>query len=210
MKAIKDHIWVSYPKTYKDEIKQGGLVLWKDTSYKPEWNVIQHGTVVQPSQGISMFENKNIIDESQVGDKIYFNYAIPSSGDEFHGEGDGRCMRVPLWAIYCIVRDGQIIPFGSHVFTKAIYEEHEEFEVDGKTVRGRVRNGLVVSVDVTHDKRYTRVVHIGTPLEGEEDLGIVKDEVVVMESECDNEIEIEGQKFFVMKQENILCSISKP
>lgn len=209
MKPIKDHVWVEYPQTYKDEARHGNLVLWKDTSYKPEWNVIQHGTVVQPSQGSIMLENRGIIDETQIGDRIYFNYAIPEAGDEFYEENGKRYMRVPLWAIYCAVREGRIIPIGSHVLTKAIYEEHEEVVVDGKTIRARVTNGLVTGIDVTHDKRFTRIAHIGTPLKGGVDLGLKGGEKVMMESNCDNELEIEGHKYFVMKQENILCTISE-
>lgn len=209
MKPIKDHVWVDYPKTYKDEIQHGNLVIWKDTSYKPEWNVIQHGIVVQPSLGISMIENTGIIDHTQTGDKIYFNYAIPEAGDEFYEENGKRYMRVPLWAIYCSVRNGEIIPIGSHVLTKAIYEEHEEVEVDGKLIRARVKNGLVTGIDVTHDKRFTKIAYIGTPLSGMDELFVQSGDVVMMESNCDNELEIEGEKYFVMKQENILCTISK-
>lgn len=204
MKPIKDHVWVEYPKTYKDEARHGNLVIWKDTSYKPEWNVIQHGTVVQPSKGKSMIENTGITDLTEAGDRIYFNYAIPDAGDEFHEENGKRYMRVPLWAIYCTVRNGNIIPMGSYVLTKPIYEEHEEVEVDGKTIRARVKNGLVVGVDVTHDKRFTKIAHIGIPLEGRDVLDTKSGDVVMMESNCDNELEIEGEKYFVMKQENIL------
>jgi co-chaperonin GroES (HSP10) len=209
MKPIKDHIWVEYPKTYKDEARHGSLVIWKDTSYKPEWNVIQYGKVVQPSIGSSMFENRGIIDETQPGDKIYFNYSIPEAGDEFYEEGGVRYMRVPLWAVYCTVRERRIIPIGSYVLTKAIYEEHEEVEVGGKLIRARVANGLVTGIDVTHDKRFTKVSHIGMPLEGIDELRVEPGDTVMMESNCDNELEIEGEKYFVMKQENILCTISK-
>lgn len=204
MKPIKDHVWVEYPKTYKDEINHGSLVIWKDTSYKPEWNVIQHGTVVQPSNGKTMIENRNIIDETQIGDRIYFSYSIPEAGDEFHEEEGERYMRVPLWAIYCTVRNGKIMPMGSCVLTKPIYEDHEEVEVGGKIIRARMKNGLVTGIDITHDKRFTKIAHIGMPLEGEPELGIKSGDTVMMESDCDNELEIEGEKYFVMKQENIL------
>jgi co-chaperonin GroES (HSP10) len=204
MKQIKDHVWVVYPKTYQEEAKQGDLILWKDVSYKPEWNVIQHGKVIQTSLGSSMIENRGIIDETQIEDTIYFNYAIPEAGDEFYTEDDVRYMRVPLWAIYCSIRKGRIIPIGSHVLTKPIYDEHEEIEIEGKKIKAKIQNGLVVSTKVEHDKRFTKIAYIGTPLEGGEFLGLNSGDIVMMDTHCDNEIEIEGEKFFIMKQENIL------
>jgi co-chaperonin GroES (HSP10) len=204
MNPIKDHVWVLYPKTYNEEVKQGDLVIWKDVSYKPEWNVIQHGVVIQTSSGVSMIENTGIIDETQIGDTIYFNYSIPEAGDEFHIDNGVRYMRVPLWAIYCSVRNKRIIPIGSHVLTKPIYEDHEEIEIEGKKIKAKIHNGLVVTTKIDHDKRFTKIAYIGTPLEGCEFLNLNYGDVVMMETHCDNEIEIEGEKFFIMKQENIL------
>jgi hypothetical protein len=58
-------------KLYTDEIiLSGGLKLYFDPSFKPEWNVTVTGTIAAvPREGLAGFK---------IGDKVYFSYQVVS------------------------------------------------------------------------------------------------------------------------------------
>lgn len=189
MKA-KGFYFIEYPKHYNNELEVAGKLIYKDTSIKPEWAIIQYGNVVS-----------SLNPEVKEGDRIYFNYIV-AHGDEELLHVDGKqYLRVPEEMAYCKVVDGVITPLGGHVLCKAVYDDGvEEIKVDGKNIQAKLKGNLVVQLDFKHDERITTIAHIG-----ENDLGVKPGDTVVMDSHCDNKNEIEGVEYFVMHQENILC-----
>jgi len=198
------HTWVEYPKMFKDTIEtKTGLILAKVNDYKPEWNAILHGIVFTPPS------KTKIRQEIFPGDKIYFHYL---SADEqemmIHPENGRKMLRVPESSIFCIVRNGEIIPFGGHVLAKPIYSEDiKEIDVDGKKIMARVSDsGLVTSTEVSYIKNSSKVCYIGDSLNGE-DLGVKAGDTVVMEINSHKEYEIEGENYHIYEQTDMLCTI---
>jgi co-chaperonin GroES (HSP10) len=199
------HAWVEYPKMFEETIEtRSGLILAKVNDYKPEWHAILHGEVYSPPT------KTNIKQEILPGDKIYFHYLAADSEEMMTSPDNGRKMlRVPESSIFCIVRNGEIIPYGGHVFAKPVYSDDiQEVDVDGKKIMARVSNsGLVTSTQVSFIKNSTIVKHIGPPLHGD-DLGVVPGDMVFMEPNSHKEYEVEGEKYHIFEQSDILCIIS--
>jgi co-chaperonin GroES (HSP10) len=199
------HVWVEYPKMFEDTIEtKTGLILSKVNDYKPEWHAILHGMVFTPPT------KTKIKQEILPGDKIYFHYLAADEEEIMTHPDNGRKMlRVPESSIFCIVREGKIIPYGGHVFAKPMYSDDiQEVEVGGKKIMARVSaSGLVTSTQVSFIKNSTVVKYIGESLDGE-DLGVRPGDTVVMEVNSHKEYEIEGEKYHVFEQSDILCIIS--
>lgn len=197
MPVNKDEFWVNYPKLHKDEAKHGGLIIYKDTSYKPEWNLILHGEIVSLPNGFSG-RYKDLEGIIQLGDKVYFNYLCADESCMYEG-----LLKVPVESVFCYIRDGKINMFGGHVFCVAKWDEHEEVEVEGKIIKAKMSGNLVTGLDIKYDKRQTYIAHIG------ENTDISVGDLVVMERHCDQKYEIEGKEYFVMHEENVLCKIDQ-
>jgi co-chaperonin GroES (HSP10) len=199
------HTWVEYPRMFEETIEtRTGLILTKVNDYKPEWHAILHGIVFAPPS------KTKIKQELLAGDKIYFHYLAADEEEIASHLGNGRKMlRVPESSIFCIVRKGEIIPYGGHVLAKPMYSDDiQEVEVDGKKIMARMSSsGLVTSVEVSFIKNSTVVKHIGEPLDGEY-LEVKAGDTVVMEINSHKEYEIEGEKYHIFEQSDILCIIS--
>lgn len=197
------HVWIEYPEMFEKTIEtKSGLILAKVNDYKPEWHAILHGIIAFESP------KSNINQKLSVGEKIYFHYLAADEEEMYKLDGK-RYLKVPEESIFCVIRDGEIIPYGGHVFAKPIYSDDiKEVDVDGKKIMAKVSaSGLVTSTAVSYIKNSTTVVHIGPSLNGE-DLGVRPGDRVVMEQNSHKEYDIEGEKYHIYEQSDILCVIT--
>jgi len=84
--CIQNYILVELPKAFQDEIiADGGTKFYKDTTFRPEWNVTISGTVasvpkrltIGDGQAHSFYpEREDIIPNVQAGDEIIFSYLV--------------------------------------------------------------------------------------------------------------------------------------
>jgi co-chaperonin GroES (HSP10) len=196
------HVWVDYPSTFEETIEtKTGLILTKVNDYKPEWHAILHGEVLTPPSKTRMDQ------ELILGDKIYFHYLAADEEQIIkHPDSGRRVLRVPEGSVFCIIRDGKIIPYGGHVLAKPIYSEDiKEIEVEGKKIMARMSaSGLVTSTEVSYVKNSSTVHFIA-----ENDLGVNPGDVVVMDNHSHNEYEIEGETYHIYEERDMLCIISK-
>lgn len=204
-----NHVWVEYPKMFNDKIEtKSGLILSKVNDYKPEWHAILHGNIVS----LSPFNHPALRfdDELFFGDKIYFHYLVAIE-DNIHEQDGRKFLRVPLYKIFCVVRDGVIIPYGGFVLAKPVYSDDiSEVDVDGKKIMAKVSaSGLVTTTEVSYNKNTSVVCHIGKPLKGDPDLGVVPGDKVMMHKNSHAEYEIEGDTYHIYEQQDLLCIISE-
>tara|TARA_R110000772_G_scaffold33142_4_gene80797 strand:- start:294 stop:959 length:666 start_codon:yes stop_codon:yes gene_type:complete len=214
-----NHTWIKYPKLLENTIQHGSLILDFVPDYHPEWNLILKGEVHSSPEK----NDFRIQDKLQDGDVIYFKYIVADE-ENMHEEEiwestesfgmtvkqkvKRNYLRVPMNDIFCYVRDGEIIPYGGHVLAKSIFDDDiEEIEVEGKMIPAKLsKSGLVTDLDVSFRENLSKIIHIGLPLDGGEELELSPGEVVVMEKMSHHKYTIEDVEYFVFHQDDILAT----
>jgi hypothetical protein len=176
--------------------------------------------------------------EVEVGDKVYFHYNVLLPDDNSKGlwntnwikskletDADGNKKRfyyfkANMTQIIAVVRDGKVIPIGSHVLVEPDLETWEEIllpiaealMVDGKPVPVRNADGTVkmkpksewIQKKVEPEEKYLRgwVRHIGTPLNGDK-CSLKAGDYVYFQKHANTKIEVEGKVYYRMLQRRI-------
>lgn len=149
-----------------------------------------------------LYECSHIVPEVEVGDKVHVHFnAINGDSAMTVKHGDTTLYLIPYSMIFCAVRNGKIIMIGGRVLCEAIYESDEV--KDGKRVATTKRKGIIIPNK--HSLFKARLSHIGTPCVGDPTLPCKSGDVVYYEVDSDFENEIEGKKYFVMRQENLIA-----
>jgi len=208
-----NHCWVRYPQQLENKISHGSLILDFDPSFHPEWNLILKGVVHSAPEtndfGIQekLFEDWDFLP----GDTIWFHYLAADEENMIKENGENY-LRVPMNQIFCYVRSGKITCYGGYVLAKSIFDDDvEQVEVEGKMIPAKLSvSGLVTDLDISFRENLSKIVHIGLPLEGEEELGVVPGDVVVMEKCSHHKYKIENEDYFVFHQEDILATYELP
>ena len=191
MNMIGQRIAVKVSKKYNDEVEfSGGNKLYLDVSYNPEHHVTICGEVVALPRGewCKSTNGSFIKQEMQVGDMAYFNYLTVSKDNLITGEDD--VYLADLEECFCFVRGGSLTAIANHVLIEPYMEE----EKIGSIIMGPPKR--------SEDKGYVR--HIGTPLKGEEELGLNNGDTVRFHERNSFLNKIEGVEYYVMHQSDIL------
>jgi co-chaperonin GroES (HSP10) len=191
-----------------DTVTFGKLTIHIDPLFNPTHYARIYGRVIAVPDRQPVTEHGVPIDDYvKTGDLIYFHYL--TTNDEANCIY-GNYYKVPYYWIFCAIRDGNIHPVGSWtLLEKYVEEEFNTVEVGGQKMEATVSaSGLVTGVFKKPSQKYATVVHIGQPLRGEPDLGIKKGDKVVLEKNSNFENEIEGKKYYTVKQEYIVGKAS--
>jgi co-chaperonin GroES (HSP10) len=175
-----------------------GISLQIDTYFNPGYYSRIFGTV----KGIPRYltgdrelyiEDKlsDIVEEVQVGDKIYFHHNTCTEENLLKGS----IFRVPYEAIYCVVRNGNIIPIGGKCFCIPVLRETNmssrgiilDWDSEAKPIKYPSGSGLA------------KVTHIGTPLKNQKKELSVGD-IVLYTTASDFPRKIEGNIYYIMRQ----------
>lgn len=204
----KNYVWVRYPKQFENTIQHGSLTLYLDSSYSPEWHSVLHGVVHSAPETNDFGIQEKLIEDWEfvVGDTIWFHY-LASDEDQMHKENGENYLRVPMNQIFCYVRSGKITCYGGYVLAKSIFDDDvEQVEVEGKMIPAKLStSGLVTDLDISFRENLSKVVHIGLPLKGEEELGVVPGDIVVMDKMNHHRYKIENVDYFVFHQSEIMA-----
>jgi co-chaperonin GroES (HSP10) len=152
----------------------------------------------------------NIVPEVKKDDRIYFHYNTVSPENRIQTLDGSKIYKVQYDNVFCAVRNNTIIPIGGYVMVEAVWdEETEEIDLQGhEKVRGKVSvSGIITEL---HDKPKVQqgiIAHIGTPLIGDPDLGLVKGNKVYFLKYSEFQNRIEGKLFYVMRQKDIIGKI---
>jgi co-chaperonin GroES (HSP10) len=205
MKSPTQRILVRCKDLYEYFVTHGNLTLYVDPLFKKGQHKITCGEVVAVPDGVLPW--CRIIPEVQVGDKIYFHYNALRE-DSVIPDLEG------IWVIeydfvFCVVRDGKIIPIGGKVFASPLYDDGvQDIEVNGTVTKGKIseKTGLITEINSKHSLKKARLAHIGTPLRGDVPVAIKVGDVFYYISNADFRNTIEGTEYFVMNQEDILAT----
>lgn len=159
----------------------------------------------------------DISPEIQVGDVVYFQWnAVFDKRNLIAQSKDKKSFifKVPVDIVYCCVREGKIIPIGGHVLIDPIMESWESIYkptyfpfIDHKTGKQAVRpkkDWIQIRTAPKQIDRQGIIKHIGTPLKGDRcalEVGMK----VLYKPNLKNLLDVEGEKYFIMRQNQILC-----
>lgn len=186
--------------------KHGSLEVFIDPLFNPTHHARIYGIVEAIPSGKCFNEDGlEIEQEVRVGDKIYFHYLITS--DEINCVYSNT-YKVPYHWIFCIVRNGNILPVSGWTLCSQIDEDKENFEL--VEVGGRMMNlslsgsGLITSIQKKKSIKFAELSYIGLPLKGEKKLDIEKGCKIVLNKNSNFINKIEGVDFFTVRQSDIL------
>ena len=211
MRGGTDYVLFESDVTTEETITHGSLELYLDSSYRTHENARNYGTVIQiPFQlsktiigqtGERYSENpdfifiKDIPQIIQKGDRIYFHYNV--LGEESNRyEPIEKIFGARYDQIYCLVRDGQIIPVGQWVLCEPIAETWDDITLP---------SGLVVKSAPGHLYRIGKVAYMPEiTMKGmHEDLQV--GEYVLIKNNADLEVEIEEKTYYICRQKHIMA-----
>lgn len=194
MQMIGQKIAVKVPKKYQDEIEfSNGSKLYVDVTWNPETHVTICGEVVALPVGewCKNTTGQWLKQELQVGDLAYFNYLTVDKENLITGEKD--VYLVDLENVFCYVRSGELTAVANHVL------------VEPRMIEEKVGNIYVGVPKKSEVEGYVR--YIGTPIKDKEPLGVMKGDCVRFHERYAFENKIEGDDYYVMKQNNLFGKI---
>lgn len=207
IRPLKDYVIVQIEKERQDEIKHGSLKLEAPVGWNEHGiNAFRYAQTKGVVAGVPDSEER-IDRELQVGDTVYFHYnAIKTNRVRNKLDIDGELYyRFFSDMIFVKVRDGVITPLNDRALCKPIFDDPdvEEIEIEGKMQKVKISEaGIITKVNAGgHNEKRAILTHID-PYH-EEIYGDAVGKVIHYDRHADFEIEIEGEKFFVMLLEDI-------
>jgi co-chaperonin GroES (HSP10) len=197
-----------------DEFDRGTGVKGYDGSeitLVPEWKPNEHrkikGIVVETPVHLTG-QNRGIKPKVKKGDLVYFHYNTLTEARELKVDGESVYM-LEYHRIFCRVKDGKIEMVGSWVLVEGVDKDIQEFDAGGLSVRGKqTRSGLVLVEDgqVAHTGI---IAAIAEPNDGEPALDVQPGDKVIFEKNSEFENEIEGKKYFLMHQDDLMACVTE-
>lgn len=211
-KAPVNNYIVQLDKAFQDEIvTPGGLKLYIDTRFSPEWNTTVTGKIVSVPGKISSdrLDLKGRTIEGEAGEEVIISYMVVFDGDHrendtflhnnlfyYNGEYYWKC---DAFAVLGFIRDGKLIPAQGYVFVEALEEQKEE------------RIGLIwmpESYVKEQPKGRGRVIGVGKNKTHEPRLSIEEGDIVRYPDRFAQKYEVSGRKFQILDQNKILAKES--
>jgi co-chaperonin GroES (HSP10) len=200
MKAGKNKLLIEVEKAYEDTITHGTLELYKDPMFNPTNNIRIHGVVKALPLNEDNIKDEwgtEIIPNIKVGDKAYFRYVAQENVTlriEEYGKKD--LISIQYSDVFCVVRDGEIIPCSGWCFGEPIIEDSGlKLYMDEKTK-------IISSIKSKKVLDKTKVLMIGTDL-----IKGTKTELEIGDLVCgfalNFENEIEGVNYYLFKEEDV-------
>lgn len=206
IQPVYDKVLVEVESEWKTEhvTKSGAIGIAFENDIDRLSGAIRKGKVVAVPRGISdHYYLKMVQDSPQVGDTLYFHFNAILPDRRI----DLDLYSKPLYLIgmdniFAMVRNGDVIMFGSRILTEPVYDDDVEYD-HGIRVR-KTKSGIISEINVRHNLKKARLTHIGNPLKNEKQPDIAIGDVIFYDKDADFENEVEGKNYFCMMQEDIL------
>lgn len=137
-------VFVKTDSRFDDKVDtQNGILLYKDTTYEPEWHVNCKAEVVTlPLEFRPDFANEGITPEVRVGDTVYVHY-FTFVYDENRVTVDGQdYYQVDYHKIFAKVKDDQVIPLHGYCLV----------EVDNEFAGEKTKGGIIIPESLRRKK----------------------------------------------------------
>ena len=156
----------------------------------------------------------DIVPEVQPGDKVYFHYLTVDGSNEVKGEYGRSYYKLRYNNIFCVVREGKIIPIGGWVLLEPKYDEGVEVlpAISEKGNRlpeltaKRTKTGIIYEANVKPKAIEGIVRHVGTPLKVDT-CELQPGDVVSYELNANMVVPIEGKDYYVIPYRDILGKV---
>ncbi len=193
MDMIGQKIAVKITKKYNDEVEFSTGKLYLDVTWSPEQHVTICGSVVALPRGEWCKNTRGdfLKQELEIGDKVYFNYLTVQEDNLVFGEKD--IYLVDLEECFCFLRGGSLTAISNHVLIEPILIEEKI---------GSIYIGVPTRSEEEGNLRF-----IGTPVKGQDKLGLINGDTVRFHERNAFLNTIEGIDYYVMKQDDILGKI---
>lgn len=185
-------------ETENTHVLSDGTELWLDTEIDTYWHARQHGIIKYPTLNPRKQFDDGI--DLQPGEKVYFHHFVI---DEKISKLISRSSNVSLTEekvyqayidqVYCVIRDEKIVMLQDYVFVEPVYEDDSEHVTSSGIYLKPEKEVLKEKGIVRHINKFS------------EDLGIKVGQKVIFQKSCDYEMEVEGKKYYRMKNENIVA-----
>lgn len=199
-------IIVQLEKRFSDELSfASGLKLYQETKFRPEHHVTTVGKVLSVPEHLSdKPDNIGLVPEIQVGDDAVFNYQVVYDVDDLGqhtnlvSHNGKEYWFVDYSQVFCVKRNGLIIPIGSHVILDEVMNDNKEtFEGSQILMPDSMREPVKKGIGI--------IKHIGTPLTTEPVLDLKAGDIVSYRPEIAQVYEMYGQQQVIVKQNYLLA-----
>jgi len=181
----------------------------------PEWNPRQHrknyGKVVSIPSKLS-YQSKGIKMKVKVGDLIYFHYNTLTEDKQLFINKENVYM-LEYHRIFCRVEGGKIDMVGGHVLVSDI-DDSDFINVGIGKVKGKLLNSGLAVLDEEFDVKKKKpgigiLAEISEPVDGDPVLDVNVGDHVYYEKNSMFENTIEGKKYYVMHQEDLMACVQR-
>jgi co-chaperonin GroES (HSP10) len=202
--APPNMVIIEVGKALEDTVEFGKMQLHIDPLFNPTFNTRIFGTVIALPASIAKNDHGvDIEPELKVGDKVYFHYlGVNNESNNIYG----NYYKMPYYFIFCAIRDDNIIPVAGWTLCSPVVEQtFDQVEVNGKKIDAIISSsGLVTQLKKEASVEIARLKYIGKPLRGEQELGVSKGDLIVLNKNSNFMNKIEKTDYYTVRQRDIL------
>ena len=191
---LNDCVFVQREKNTKDEVEVGGKKLFVDTSWYEYDHVIQHATVRYVPKRISSYFKTEM--ELIPGDKVYCHHFIADKKNiiEIYDE---KLSRMNYGMLYVRVRDGKVHMLADWVLVEIVKDKEEELKTN---------SGIWLKTQEEKKEQIGKVKYVNSK---SIDDGFKPGDTVMFIKDADYEMEVEGEKLYRMRNQDILAKVDE-
>ena len=191
---LNDCVFVQREKNTKDEVEVGGKKLFVDTSWYEYDHVIQHATVRYVPKRISSYFKTEM--ELLPGDKVYCHHFIADKKNiiEIYDE---KLSRMNYGMLYVRVRDGKVHMLADWVLVEIVKDKEEELKTN---------SGIWLKTQEEKKEQIGKVKYVNSK---SIDDGFKPGDTVMFIKDADYEMEVEGEKLYRMRNQDILAKVDE-
>ena len=191
---LNDCVFVYREKNTKDEVQAGETKLFIDTSWYEYDHVIQHATVKYVPKRISSYFKTDM--ELAPGDKVYCHHFIADEKNiiEIHGE---KLSKLNYGMLYARVRDNKVHMLSDWVLVEIVKDKEEEL---------KTKSGIWIKNEKEKKEQIGKIKYVNSKSIID---GFKPGDTVMFIKDADYEMEVEGEKLYRMRNQDILAKVDK-
>ena len=189
---LNDCVLVYREKNTNDEVEIGDNKLFIDTSWYEYDHVIQHATVRYVPKRISSYFKTEM--ELLPGDKVYCHHFIADEKNmiEIHDE---KLSKLNYGQLYARVRDNKVHMLCDWVLVEIIEDKEEELQT---------KSGIWIKTEKEKKEQMGKIKYVNSKSIND---GFKPGDTVVFMKDADYEMEVEGEKLYRMRNQDILAKV---
>lgn len=207
MRTLKDIFFVKVDKRFNDTFKLGEKELFLDTDFDKYRHARQYGVITSVPHRITP---KNYLDIQKtgedyeqgfyydtplvIGDKVYFHHFVAGNDESQFTINDEKVFMCHYEQMYCVVRDGEIIPLERNMFCSQIMEDEKNYQ---KSIGGII---LFTKPNPEPIKNYAKVEFLSEKCM---EFGLRMGDTIIHKNDADYDITIEGTKYWKIDYNHI-------